>query len=214
MIGIEVKGETMRTFQWISCIVALIIFGAIAVLYDHTSMQTLDAWAADLLYENTFIIAFHYLGETAVVLLIGLVLIVYFAAIRKSSRHAFFVFLTIIVGYGINQGMKRVFERPRPELVDQLTSYSFPSGHTMASLLWILTIVFLVTSGRQLGSKAVAMWGVGVIIFTLVGLSRVAQNRHYFTDVIGGWALAYAWLMLCILWFTKSKSSEKGRNLH
>ena len=34
-----------------------------------------------------------------------------------------------------------------------------------------------------------------------IGLSRIAESRHFATDVLAGWSLGYTWLIICVVWY-------------
>jgi membrane-associated phospholipid phosphatase len=40
---------------------------------------------------------------------------------------------------------------------------------------------------------------LGVIIVLTIGFGRVALNVHHPSDVLAGWALGYAWFVVCLL---------------
>lgn len=178
------------------------LFCVVLLTYDTSFMQRLDEAVSNVLVGQHIIGLFHYLGETMFVVMLALVVICYLVW-RKQHSEALFAFLMVFGGYGINQVVKHIVERPRPDIVDQLNSYSFPSGHTMASLLWIAMVLFLLTHGKKTTKRIVAMWVIGIVIAMLVGLSRVVESRHYFTDVLAGWMLASAWLHVCIAMFRR-----------
>jgi len=111
--------------------------------------------------------------------------------------------LTALVGGALlDVGLKLAFRRPRPETaVDFLStlSWSFPSGHTMGSLIaygmlaYILVVEF---TGSPAGRRA-AVLGCAVMALA-VGISRLYLGVHYFSDVLGGFAAGGLWLTACI----------------
>ncbi len=102
----------------------------------------------------------------------------------------------------LNGVMKIVVERPRPALpwAQVLPDYSFPSGHTMNSLVFYLAIALILwgLNGRRVGAIAVV---VAVLIAVSVGLSRIYLGYHYVSDVVGGFAAGLAWLFFVALGF-------------
>jgi membrane-associated phospholipid phosphatase len=40
---------------------------------------------------------------------------------------------------------------------------------------------------------------LGAVIVVAIGVGRVVLNVHYVSDVLAGWALGYAWYVVCTL---------------
>jgi membrane-associated phospholipid phosphatase len=121
---------------------------------------------------------------------------------RCDSREALLVALIVASGTALGAIAKRVTARPRPpaaaSLVELPTSYSFPSGHTLAALLLWTVIAFTVLRvGSRGWVKALAVFG-GLLIAVLVGLSRVYLGVHWPSDVLASWLLGIAWLALTL----------------
>lgn len=101
---------------------------------------------------------------------------------------------TLIGGGIVQTAIKHWVHRSRPALAT-LSSFSFPSGHTMdATICYPLLAIIL---GRVLGLSARARTQLLIasfVIIALVGLSRVYLGVHYPSDVLGGLAAGAAWL--------------------
>jgi membrane-associated phospholipid phosphatase len=101
----------------------------------------------------------------------------------------------------LNRLLKYAFHRPRPHFDDpilKLTSYSFPSGHTMMA-----TVLYGVVAAYLLAKTPDWRWRVLIILsasllIALVGFSRIYLGAHYLSDVLGAMAEGLAWLSLCL----------------
>jgi hypothetical protein len=74
---------------------------------------------------------------------------------------------------------------PAPEF-----DFSFPSGHSTGMMA--LTIALVVIAWRTRWRYAVI--GFGAFYVGCVGFSRLYLGVHYPSDVLGGWALSFAWV--------------------
>lgn len=107
------------------------------------------------------------------------------------------------VGGGlIEQVLKRVVHRSRPVYGAAYlhgTSFSFPSGHSMMSFIGctMLMYAFFVVGRPRRGVRTLLASGAAAFIL-LVGASRIYLGVHYPSDVLGGWAVAAAWVGVCI----------------
>lgn len=97
--------------------------------------------------------------------------------------------------------LKEIIGRTRPAGVEIYHPHgmAFPSGHTTSTLALYLFLAWLVAR-RQTGWAGTWPWAMAAAITTVVGASRVYLAVHWVTDVVGGAALATAWVLLCLLW--------------
>jgi undecaprenyl-diphosphatase len=110
--------------------------------------------------------------------------------------------LTLAVGGGslLNILLKHFFHRQRPVLENPLvtlTSFGFPSGHTMGSTLFYgLIAVFVAEWVRTWRLRVLTFW-IATVAIALIGVSRIYLGAHYLTDVLGAMAVGLAWLAFC-----------------
>jgi membrane-associated phospholipid phosphatase len=111
------------------------------------------------------------------------------------------IWLSVFGGMLLNRLLKYAFHRPRPHFTDPilaLTSYSFPSGHTMAAtVLYGVLAAMLVTKIKRPGFRVLVVLSASLLI-ALVGFSRMYLGAHYLSDVLGAIAEGLAWLSLCL----------------
>jgi undecaprenyl-diphosphatase len=97
---------------------------------------------------------------------------------------------------------KGIFQSPRP--LDALISdsgFSYPSGHTIGSLVFCGILAFLAWQHWK-SPRAKVSVGVGVaVVVSLVGFSRVYLGVHWFSDILGAVLLGVFWLTFVVLVF-------------
>jgi len=139
-------------------------------------------------------------GDWGVVIPTTAAVVVLLIVDRWQLRGALFV-VVVMAGTGVLQLLtKLLFERPRPGVFPPLVavaSYSYPSGHAMASAGLTLAVALLAWRTRW------RLWAVagGLAFVLLVGLSRMYLGVHYPSDIVAGWLLAVAWVSLTWLLF-------------
>lgn len=151
------------------------------------------------------------LGSGAVLSLMTL-LVVGYLLIERLYASAVLVMVSVGGGTLLTAGLKRFFERDRPDVVPHLTDAlfkSYPSGHSMMSSVVYLTLAVLLA--RTMRRRRVKIYFVSAALFLsfLVGLSRVYLGVHYPTDVVAGWAGGTAWAVLC--WLAAYFLEERGK---
>jgi len=122
--------------------------------------------------------------------------------IRRRRLYWLAAFLSSVYGgMLLNRILKYAFQRPRPHFDDpllSLTSYSFPSGHTMtATVLYGVLAAYFFTTTPDWRRRMAIVFVAGFLIL-LVGFSRIYLGAHYLTDVLGAMAEGVAWLALCL----------------
>ena len=187
---------------FVTLLACLAIFGAIAQDVHNQEAIALDAIMTPLLHSyaspqlDTVMWAITTLGSTFVV---GpLFVIAEVALLRvKRRREALFLAIALIGSVIMNGLLKLVFQRPRPDLPWAKTplDYSFPSGHTMNSLVFYLALALIawIIWGPRIGIPAT----IGALILAvLIGISRIYLGAHYFSDVVAGFIAGLAWLLI------------------
>ena len=121
------------------------------------------------------------------------------------TRGFIYRFLAVVVTMGggslLNILLKHFFQRQRPVLENPLvtlSSFGFPSGHTMGATLFYGLLALLIAHSTRWGwSHRVFGFCCAALLIALVGTSRIYLGAHYLTDVLGAIALGLAWLAFC-----------------
>lgn len=158
---------------------------------DHAT-----AWTTDVL-RNVSRLG----GYELIVLMAAVVAVV---EVRRTRRWAVVAFLAVVVAgqFAAAELIKHVVDRARPDLLN-LTGFSgtsFPSGHATAAAATSMAIALVVGLGRRPRTRAVLV-GVAVGLAAAVAATRVLLGVHWFTDVLAGLLLGWAWFALCSIAF-------------
>lgn len=128
--------------------------------------------------------------------------VVGFLVLHGMHRNAAFVFLASAGGWLLNDLLKELFARPRPQVVPHLRevmTLSFPSGHALTSAAVFLTLgALLMRVAERRLVKFYCMF-VATLATLLVGSTRVYLGVHYPTDVLAGWLIGVSWALFCWL---------------
>lgn len=199
---------------------SIILFGFLG----WEKITTIDYQLSEYFYQlhspvlNTVMTIITHMGDflvqTAVTVFVVLILFT-----LKKWRTALWYGLTVLLGAGILNGLiKEVYERARPSQIQPLVEiggYSFPSGHSMGSMIVYGGILFIMI--RWLRSSQLKFI-MSLLIFLLIlgiGLSRIYLGVHFPTDVVGGFSLGFTWLFFSIalfgLKYTNKESKSKNR---
>ena len=106
-------------------------------------------------------------------------------------------------GVGVGTLVKLVVYRPRPSadlvhVLNQLPSSGFPSGHVLEATTFCGFLAFLVYSLLKRGVPRNALLAVIGMFILLMGLSRIYEGQHWFSDVMGAYLFGSLWLALTI----------------
>jgi membrane-associated phospholipid phosphatase len=121
-------------------------------------------------------------------------------AIRRSFYRLLALALAASGGALLNIMLKHLFHRHRPVLENPLvtlSSYGFPSGHTMGATVFYGVLALIITYWMRSWSGRVLTGWLAAFVIALIGASRIYLGAHYFTDVIGAVAVGLAWLAFC-----------------
>ena len=122
-------------------------------------------------------------------------------ATHKAWREIALLLWIVPGGMLLNNVFKHVFVRARPPSADALMSlstYSFPSGHMAgATLFYGFAALYLSRAAHR--TQTVLIVCVALVMIMLTGLSRIYLGVHFFSDVLGGFSLACAWMSLSLL---------------
>jgi undecaprenyl-diphosphatase len=140
----------------------------------------------------------------AYVVLIGWLLI------KHQRQNAIDILIVVLSSTALMYGLKMFFHRKRPELplFKTLTNFSFPSGHALSSFIFCSVLIFLTWKGN-LSSKWKWLISAFLFLFSItIGISRIVLRYHYASDVLAGFCLGFAWVLLS-LWLQRKITQKK-----
>ena len=185
-------------------IILIIIFCIIknSFLYDKIiSFDYKIILYRDILLDEKFTLLFKiltFLGEYYIPILIIVCIF-----LQTKNRKHFYMILYNYASCGLLAYITKIIvNRSRPEfnLIPFPDKYSFPSGHTLTSIVFYIFLCYVATNNRE--SRKYLM-PLTVLLVLGVSVSRIYLGVHYFSDVVGAILLAIPLLMMNINIYNK-----------
>lgn len=196
------KGNSY-TYLLLGFAILIAIYTSIKVAAKQTfwlddKLADIFAYVPDAL--NPFFLLLTELGDKKGIGIVALIVLVWLLLIKRHFLGAAAIALSTALGNEVNKLLKDWIARPRPELehLAHVDSLSFPSGHAMVGLTFYFFIAYLVIEGMNSALAKRIVMTVTVLLLLLIGASRVILQVHYPTDVIGGFAFGYIWVLASI----------------
>jgi len=150
-------------------------------------------------FGESIFVGVSYLGAQALSALLIATAIAFI--VRRDWRHLAVLAVTSGGGALLNTALKLSFHRTRPGFASEFheTSWSFPSGHAMDSLIGYGLLAYWLA--RRFPNRRVAVFVVGALIIGSVGYARLYLGVHYLSDVVAGYMAGFIWLTVCVTGF-------------
>jgi len=168
-----------------SIYLALFLILLILVKTNSTIVTSFDKFVQNLLLPitnptNTRIVEkITYLGGPRIAAILSIIVSLYMF-IRHNFKAGIWSASTLVIGNLINVLAKNLIQRPRPS--DKLVAiggYSFPSGHTFGTALFIFFVVFLIVPQIKDVTLRRILTFLGFLWILIIALTRVYLHVHY-----------------------------------
>ena len=190
-----------------SIYLVLFLILLILVKTNSTIVTSFDKFVQNLLLPitnptNTRIVEkITYLGGPIIAAILSIIVSLYMF-IRHNFKAGIWSASTLVIGNLINILAKNLIQRPRPN--DKLVAiggYSFPSGHTFGTALFIFFVVFLIVPQIKDVMLRRILTFLGFLWILIIALTRVYLHVHYPTDTIASVLLVlFLWESSLIIW--------------
>lgn len=114
----------------------------------------------------------------------------------KRKVDAWMVAGAMLTGWGAMNAMKFAFTRERPPLPERLvdiSTYSFPSGHAMMSMLLATVAIAVMMRSSTPWLHRPVLLVLPVVAAVVIGFSRIYLGAHWTSDVLAGWVFGALW---------------------
>lgn len=190
-----------------SIYLVLFLILLILVKTNSTIVTSFDKFVQNLLLPitnptNTRIVEkITYLGGPRIAAILSIIVSLYMF-IRHNFKAGIWSASTLVIGNLINILAKNLIQRPRPsDTLVAIGGYSFPSGHTFGTALFIFFVVFLIVPQIKDVTLRRILTFLGFLWILIIALTRVYLHVHYPTDTIASVLLVlFLWESSLIIW--------------
>lgn len=203
---------------WLAGAAAVLAAVAVVLTYEVVCIYNDAALPIDLKIQDFFfslrgeiqnvpICALTHLTDTLSVVAYCVVLLI----LPSRKRYGVPLTLSTLAGVAVYKPLKHIALRARPDralhLVEQ-GGYSFPSGHSVTSVLFYGLAIYLLQKHCQNEKLRKIMTAVCGFLIVFTGPSRIYVGVHWPTDVMAGWCIGGAVLIFAILILEKIYSQK------
>lgn len=200
----ENRNTINKNIKWIIAGTLLCCFTIIAIFMITEKIQVFDNYVYNQISKiinptmTTIVKGITNLGSPIFVVVFALVFSLIIGIKKKDKKTALLFCLNLVIVALVNLGLKNIFMRARPEIINIITEsgYSFPSGHSAISMGMYGYIIYLINIKCKNRKIKVVSTILLSIIILLIGLSRVYLGVHYISDVIAAFAIYLSYLII------------------
>ena len=196
----KIYGFVKKNLKWILLFILIILFIEVTIRVYGTDVMKRDVIGYKLISN---LISDKITPVTIIITQFGsalllIILTVVLAIIIKDKKISFSIFLNLILVGLINQILKHIVQRPMPteyRIIDE-KGYSFPSGHSMASVAFYGFLIYLIYKKvKNPKLKWIFILLLSILII-LIGSSRIYLGVHYTSDVLAGFFVSTSYLLV------------------
>lgn len=215
------NGRKLSNFKYDTYLMigSFLLFLLIAFLSMNNMLATFDQAIISWFTDNTsatimtIMQTVSKIGSSEIILILTFVIGIYFL-VKKMWRHSIFVVFLMFGGIVFNFILKVLFQRERPGEMSvieafgyslEIPSYSFPSGHTMRSMMLFAFLIYMcVLLFKNSRIKLLCVVLLSIMI-ACVAVSRIVVGAHFPSDVIAAGTVSIAWFYFCLKIFRLGK---------
>ncbi len=150
------------------------------------------------------------LADTLVKIIVTAVIAVIMFALWRSLREPLMVALALVLEASVFITTTWIVGRNRPDverLEESPVGSSFPSGHVAAAAAYAAVAIVIFERTRNVWIRGVTVVVV-VALPIVVGIARMYQGMHFFTDVVAGVILGAASVIVVYLIFRPGRDQR------
>lgn len=198
-------------FKYIIFIILLILLIFITYMVKTNKIVNFDNTIYNFLkgisneYLTSFFRVITYLANWQSIVLICIICII----VIKNKWIGISISINSIFSTILNNILKRIFIRPRPDVLKLITQggYSYPSGHAMACMSLYGYIIYLIYNSNINKKTKITTIILLSILILLIGISRIYLGVHYASDIISGYITSILLMMIYIKITNKVKNN-------
>lgn len=211
----KLKKIIKKDYKWIILFLCVILF--LAILEDVFEYETLalDTSVYTIVVEKMrnpiltdILKIITNLGSAFVLITITILSLI----ILKNKKIGLCITLNLALSTLLNVLLKNIIQRPRPEgyrLIEE-TGFSFPSGHSMVNTAFYGLLIYLIIKNVKNKKLKYALSILISILILAIGFSRIYLGVHYTSDVLAGFLISIAYLIVFTTILHDILKLEKG----
>ena len=197
----KLKKIILKDYKWIILFICIILF--LSILEDVFEYETL---ALDYSVYNIVVKGMRNpiltnvlkiitnLGSAVALITITILSLI----ILKNKKIGLCITINLALSTILNLLLKNIIQRPRPEgyrLIEE-TGFSFPSGHSMVNTAFYGLFIYLIIKNVKNQKLKYSLSLLISILILSIGFSRIYLGVHYTSDVLAGFLISIAYLIV------------------
>lgn len=202
-----VKGITLRLLILIALL--LLTLGIFWVIADEIVLEKESAFDTFIFQKLSFLtspfttrlmVFFTFFGSRTFLRPAYILLTVYFLFFKKNTKVSLNIAAIGMCSPLVISLFKSIFKRDRPldPLIQNVTGFSFPSGHSFSAFTFFGLLTYIVWQSEIKKAWKYFLSIIFILFASFIAFSRVYLHVHYPSDVIAGFCLSMLWLSLSL----------------